>query len=124
VGSVTPFSSDFTLYNSPPKIAARNVRQGSISEEAESGKRGPLFVRNNLGISDLLAFIEGLKKPVVKDPPRLLSPVEVMLFGPPLHLNELHPLVRDLYRPLLKGLMPWIECVLPFTFTGRVARHD
>ena len=104
--SVTSFNSDISSYDSvPPSTGARNIPPESIAEEPEIQKKKPIIVRNNLGISDLLAFIEAsaaAKKPVVKDPPPPLSPVDAMLFGPQLDLNELHPLVRDLYKPLVE----------------------
>jgi len=105
--SITSSASDVSLYDSAPpsSTGARNIPQDSIAEEPEIGKKKPIIVRNNLGISDLLAFIEAsaaMKKPVVKDPPPPLSPVDAMLFGPQLDLNELHPLVRDIYRPLVE----------------------
>lgn len=107
--SVASSTSDLSLYDSAPPstMGARNVPRDSIEEEPEpeAGKKQPIIVRNNLGISDLLAFIEAsaaLKKPAVRDPPPPLSPVDAMLFGPQLNLNELHPLLRDLYKPLLE----------------------
>jgi hypothetical protein len=80
-------------------------QQQDQQQQEEKNKKKPIIVRNNLGISDLLAFLEAsamAKKPVVKDPPPPLSPVDSMLFGPQLDLNELHPLVRDLYKPLVE----------------------
>ena len=104
--SLASSTSDFSSYDSAPLSAgARDLPWDSIAEEPEVEKKKPIVVRNNLGISDLLAFIEAsaaLKKPVVKDPPPPLSPVDAMLFGPQLDLNELHPLVRDLYKPLVE----------------------
>lgn len=103
--SVTSSTSDISSYDSVPSTGARNIPPESIAEEPEIQKKKPIIVRNNLGISDLLAFIEAsaaAKKPVVKDPPPPLSPVDAMLFGPQLDLNELHPLVRDLYKPLVE----------------------
>ena len=104
--SVSSSTSDIFSYDSAPySTGARNIPQESIAEEPEIEKKKPIIVRNNLGISDLLAFIEAsvvAKKPVVKDPPPPLSPVDAMLFGPQLDLNELHPLVRDIYKPLVE----------------------
>jgi len=105
--SVTSSTSEFSSYDSvPSSTGARDIAQESIAEEPEvEQKKKPIIVRNNLGISDLLAFIEAsaaAKRPVVKDPPPPLSPVDAMLFGPQLDLNELHPLVRDLYKPLVE----------------------
>src|SRR5258708_18734036 len=65
-------------------------------------EKKPIIVQNNLGISDLWAFIEASavsKRPAVKDLLPPLSPVDAMLFGPQLDLNDLHPLVQDLYKP-------------------------
>jgi hypothetical protein len=104
--SVTSSTSDIASYDSAPSsTGARIIPQEAIAEGPELEKKKPIIVRNNLGISDLLAFIEAsavAKKPVVKDPPPPLSPVDAMLFGPQLDLNELHPLVRDLYKPLVE----------------------
>ncbi len=104
--SVNLSTSDISSYDSvPSSTGARIIPQGSIAEKPEIQKKKPIIVRNNLGISDLLAFIEAsavAKKPMVKDPPPPLSPVDAMLFGPQLDLNELHPLVRDLYKPLVE----------------------
>ena len=106
--SVASSASDLSLYESVAhSTGARKVPWDSIEEEHEPGteKKQPIIVRNNLGISDLLAFIEAsavLKKPAIRDPPPPLSPVDAMLFGPQLDLNELHPLVRDLYKPLVE----------------------
>jgi hypothetical protein len=106
LASVTSSTSDLSLYDgAPTSTIARSTLNDPITEDPEIEKKKPIIVRNNLGIDDLLAFIEAdaaLKKPVVKDPPPPLSPVEAMLFGPQLDLNELHPLVRDLYRPLVE----------------------
>ena len=110
--SSTLSPSEMSSYDSVhSSTGARDIPQVSVTEE-ESGiqqqqqkKKQPIIVRNNLGISDLLAFIEAsavAKKPMVKDPPPPLSPVDAMLFGPQLDLNELHPLVRDLYKPLVE----------------------
>ena len=105
--SVASSTSDLSLHEpAPPSfIGTRSISQDPIAEEPEIEKKKPIIVRNNLGISDLLAFIEAsaaLKKPAVKDPPPPLSPVDAMLFGPQLDLNELHPLVRDIYKPLVE----------------------
>ena len=99
-------------------------------EEPEIEKKRPIIVRNNLGISDLLSFIEAsaaLKKPAVKDPPPPLSPVDAMLFGPQLDLNELHPQVRDIYKPLVErfdamdrvsAATRWQDSILICALTG------
>jgi len=104
--SVASSTSDFSPYDSAaPSTGARTIPRDSIAEAPEIERKKPIVVRNNLGISDLLAFIEAsaaLKKHVVIDPPPPLSLVDAMLFGPQLDLNELHPLVRDLYRPLVE----------------------
>ena len=111
--SGTLSTSEMSSYDSVhSSTGARDIPQVSITEEdpetqqqQQQKKKQPIIVRNNLGISDLLAFIEAsaaAKKPMVKDPPPPLSPVDAMLFGPQLDLNELHPLVRDLYKPLVE----------------------
>ena len=129
--SIASSTSDLSLYEPGlPSTGARNILQDSIAEEPEIEKKKPIIVRNNLGISDLLAFIEAsaaLKKPAVKDPPPPLSPVDAMLFGPQLDLNELHPTVRDLYRPLVERFdamdrvsitAHWQDIILIHSLTG------
>ena len=129
--SVVSSTSDLSLHEpAPPSTGARSISQDPIVEEPEIEKKRPIIVRNNLGISDLLSFIEAsaaLKKPTVKDPPPPLSPVDAMLFGPQLDLNELHPQVRDIYKPLVErfdamdrvsAATRWQDSILICALTG------
>ena len=59
---------------------------------------------DDFGVSHMMAIIElaGLQDKPAPLPP--LHPVDEMLFGRPLNLDELHPAIKEIYAPTLKQL--------------------
>lgn len=67
-------------------------------------RRGPLIVRDDFGLSDMMAIIElnaASKKP---PPPPPMDHVDEMLFGSQLNLEELHPRVREMFAGTFQQL--------------------
>jgi hypothetical protein len=60
--------------------------------------------KDDFGVSHMMAIIElsGLQDKPAPLPP--LNPVDEMLFGRPLNLDELHPAIKEIYAPTLKQL--------------------
>ncbi|CAE6510744.1 unnamed protein product [Rhizoctonia solani] len=68
------------------------------------GPTRPVLLRDNFGVSELMAVIElsaALRKPA---PRPGLSPVDELLFGPSLTLGEIHPSLRDIYEPTFREM--------------------
>ncbi|KAJ1308846.1 hypothetical protein OPQ81_004534 [Rhizoctonia solani] len=68
------------------------------------GPSRPVLLRDNFGVSELMAVIElsaALRKPA---PRPGLSPVDELLFGPSLTVGEIHPSLRDIYEPTFKEI--------------------
>jgi len=60
--------------------------------------------KDDFGVSHMMAIIElaGLQdKP---SPPEPVHPVDEMLFGRPIQMDELHPAIREIYAPTFKQL--------------------
>ena len=60
--------------------------------------------KDDFGVSHMMAIIElaGLQdKP---PPPEPVHPIDEMLFGRPIDMDELHPAIRDVYAPTFKQL--------------------
>ncbi len=60
--------------------------------------------KDDFGVSHMMAIIElsGLQDKPAPLPP--LHPVDEMLFGRPLNLDDLHPAIKEIYAPTLKQL--------------------
>ena len=60
--------------------------------------------KDDFGVTHMMAIIElaGLQDKPAPLPP--LHPVDEMLFGRPLNLDELHPAIKEIYAPTLKQL--------------------
>ncbi|KAF8743413.1 Ras association (RalGDS/AF-6) domain, partial [Rhizoctonia solani] len=68
------------------------------------GPGRPVLLRDNFGISELMAVIElsaALRKPA---PRPGLSPIDELLFGPNLTIGEIHPSLRDIYEPTFREM--------------------
>ncbi|KAH7343591.1 hypothetical protein B0J17DRAFT_183182 [Rhizoctonia solani] len=68
------------------------------------GPSRPVLLRDNFGLSELMAVVElsaALRKPA---PRPGLSPVEELLFGPSLTIGEIHPSLRDIYEPTFREM--------------------
>ena len=89
VGSASPASATSP---SPAKVAPRQ-RKPKVT-----------LPKDDFGVSHMMAIIElsGLQDKPAPLPP--LNPVDEMLFGRPLNLDELHPAIKDIYAPTLKQL--------------------
>ncbi|KAH9180081.1 hypothetical protein EDB89DRAFT_1924760 [Lactarius sanguifluus] len=87
VGSPSPASTA-----SPAKVAPRQ-RKPKVA-----------LPKDDFGVSHMMAIIElsGLQDKPAPLPP--LHPVDEMLFGRPLNLDELHPAIKEIYAPTLKQL--------------------
>ncbi|CAE6433116.1 unnamed protein product [Rhizoctonia solani] len=68
------------------------------------GPSRPVLLRDNFGLSELMAVVElsaALRKPA---PRPGLSPVDELLFGPSLTIGEIHPSLRDIYEPTFREM--------------------
>jgi hypothetical protein len=83
-----------------------------VATSPSLAKVGPLRSRkpkvtlpkDDFGVSHMMAIIElaGLQdKP---PPPEPVHPVDEMLFGKPIQMDELHPAIRDIYAPTFRQL--------------------
>ena len=100
VGSVlSEDSSNETSTPSTPATTATNHHARS-----NTPRRGPLILKNDFGVSDMMAIIElgaAINKP---PPPPPMDHVDEILFGSRLNLDELHPRVRDVFDETFKQL--------------------
>lgn len=68
------------------------------------GPARPILMRDDFGMSGLMAVVEltaALKKPPLRPP---LSTVDELLFGPTLSAGDIHPALRDIYESTLKEM--------------------
>ncbi|KAG9092378.1 hypothetical protein FS749_015784 [Ceratobasidium sp. UAMH 11750] len=68
------------------------------------GPTRPVLMRDDFGVSGLMAIVEltaALKKPAPRPP---LSTVDQLLFGPTISAEDIHPVLRDIYEPTLKEM--------------------
>ncbi|KAF8271673.1 hypothetical protein EI94DRAFT_513009 [Lactarius quietus] len=92
VGSPAVGSPSQALAASPAKAVPR-LRKPKVT-----------LPKDDFGVSHMMAIIElaGLQDKPAPLPP--LNPVDEMLFGRPLNLDELHPAIKEIYAPTLKQL--------------------
>jgi hypothetical protein len=91
-GYRTAVGSPSSASASPAKVAPRQ-RKPKVT-----------LPKDDFGVSHMMAIIElsGLQDKPAPLPP--LHPVDEMLFGRPLNLDELHPAIKEIYAPTLKQL--------------------
>ncbi|KAG8905763.1 hypothetical protein FRB99_008336 [Tulasnella sp. 403] len=113
--SITSVVSD-----SNPTEVSTPPTKSSLTDRSTPGSstRPPIIMKDDFGLSKMLAVIEAnasQKKPM----PPPLTEVEEMLFGPPISLDELHPVVRELYAPVfnqLEDVNQQLDLLLQATF--------
>ncbi|QRW02002.1 Tip elongation aberrant protein Tea4 [Ceratobasidium sp. AG-Ba] len=68
------------------------------------GQARPVLMRDDFGLSGLMAVVEltaALRKPAPRPP---LSTVDQLLFGPTLSAGDIHPALRDIYESTFKEM--------------------
>lgn len=85
-----------------------------------SANRPPLLMKDDFGFSKMMAVIEtgaSMKRPPPHPP---LHPVDEMLFGPSITVDELHPAAKDIFGPLINQLndVDQVGYSLPFFQAG------
>ena len=104
VGSVITDTSGYrTAVGSPIMTSPSVIKPGPL---AATRQRKPKLTlpKDDFGVSHMMAIIElaGLQdKP---PPPEPVHPIDEMLFGRPINVDELHPAIRDVYAPAFKQL--------------------
>jgi len=91
-------SSNETSSPSTPATTATNHHA-----RGNTPRRSPLIVKDDFGVSDMMAIIE-LNAASKEQPPPPMDYVDEMLFGSQLNLEELHPRVREMFSGTFKQL--------------------
>ena len=60
--------------------------------------------KDDFGVSNMMAIIELAGSQDKPPPPEPVHPVEEMLFGRPIQMDELHPAIREIFAPTFKQL--------------------
>jgi len=101
VGSVTTDTSGYrTAVGSPITTSPLLVKPGPLRQR----KPKLTLPKDDFGVSHMMAIIElaGLQdKP---PPPEPVHPIDEMLFGRSINVDELHPAIREVYAPTFKQL--------------------
>ena len=104
VGSVITDTSGYrTAVGSPVMTSPSVIKPGPLTATRQRKPKLTL-PKDDFGVSHMMAIIElaGLQdKP---PPPEPVHPIDEMLFGRPINLDELHPAIRDVYAPAFKQL--------------------
>jgi hypothetical protein len=100
---ITDTSGYRTAVGSPIMTSPSVIKPGPL---AATRQRKPKLTlpKDDFGVSHMMAIIElaGLQdKP---PPPEPVHPIDEMLFGRPINVDELHPAIRDVYAPTFKQL--------------------
>ncbi len=102
VGSVMTDTSGYrTAVGSP---VATSPSLAKVGPSLRQRKPKVTLPKDDFGVSHMMAIIElaGLQdKP---SPPEPVHPVDEMLFGRPIQMDELHPAIREIYAPTFKQL--------------------
>ncbi|KAG9099158.1 hypothetical protein FRC06_005582 [Ceratobasidium sp. 370] len=86
------------------------------------GPTRPVLMRDDFGLSGLMAVVEltaALKKPAPRPP---LSTVDQLLFGPTISAGDIHPGLRDIYESTLREMQDvdrQLDQLLQATFHSR-----
>ena len=88
-------STDLTTAQSTP---------GSSWAPLSPSQHTPVILKDDFGMAKMMAIIEVAANSRRPPPPAALSPVDELLFGPPLVLADLHPFAREIYGPTLQQL--------------------
>ncbi|KAF8815805.1 hypothetical protein BYT27DRAFT_7128587 [Phlegmacium glaucopus] len=108
--SVTSVISDNSGRNTPVhsqpnlhRVEEERVKDNARMVTPRSQQRWPVIPKDDFGHAHMMAIIEykGLRP---KQPTVPLDPVDELLFGAPLDLDSLHPLVREIYASGFKQL--------------------
>lgn len=101
IASVMTDTSGYrTAVGSPIATSPSVAKVGPLKQR----KPKVMLPKDDFGVSHMMAIIElaGLQdKP---PPPEPVHPVDEMLFGRPIHMDELHPAIREIYAPTFKQL--------------------
>jgi hypothetical protein len=97
---MTDTSGYRTAVGSPITASPSLVKPGPLRQR----KPKLTLPKDDFGVSHMMAIIElaGLQdKP---PPPEPMHPIDEMLFGRSINVDELHPAIRDVYAPTFKQL--------------------
>lgn len=102
VGSLR--SEDSSNERSSPSTPATTATTNHHLASSNTPRRSPLIVKDDFGVSDMMAIIElnATSKKTPAAPP--MDYVDEMLFGTPVNLEELHPRVREMFAGTFKQL--------------------
>ncbi|KAF8522320.1 hypothetical protein JB92DRAFT_2888045 [Gautieria morchelliformis] len=92
-------SSNDTSSPSTPATTATNTHA-----QSNTPRRSPLIIKDDFGVSEMMAIIELNAESTKPAPPPPGDYVDKMLFGSRLNLEELHPRVREMFAGTFKQL--------------------
>lgn len=97
--SIASMMSDYTPDNS-------TGMKSSTTERTTPGtaNRPPIILKDDFGLSNMMAVIEANANAKKPPPPPPMSEVEELLFGSNLQLEDLHPAARDLFAPMFERM--------------------
>lgn len=117
INSVTTDTSGYrTAVGSPINTSpSQLIKPGPARQQRKPKLTLP---KDDFGVSHMMAIIElaGLQdKP---PPPESVHPIDEMLFGRQIDVDELHPTIREVYAPAFKQLdeMDQVSCSSPFVY--------
>jgi hypothetical protein len=93
-------SGFFSAVASPAVTSPSTIKAGPL----RSQKPKMTLPKDDFGVSHMMAIIELAGLQDNPAPPEPVHPVEEMLFGRPIQMDELHPAIREIYAPTFKQL--------------------
>jgi hypothetical protein len=104
--SINSVTTDTSGYRTAVGSPIATSTSPSLIKPGPTRQRKPKLTlpKDDFGVSHMMAIIElaGLQdKP---PPPESVHPIDEMLFGRPVNMDELHPAIRDVYAPTFKQL--------------------
>ncbi|KAF9075239.1 hypothetical protein BDP27DRAFT_1358958 [Rhodocollybia butyracea] len=115
-----------TLTPSVPPPTSTALQQQKLPP---STKRPPIHTKEDFGVSHMLAVIEyramkpkSLITPSGRSNKDVLDPVDELLFGRPIDIDELHPKVREVYADSFKRMAEMDEMLDDYLQRGAAGR--
>lgn len=99
--SIESVMSDMSVYRSPTPITPPSA--ASSGQSGTSGKKLRI-PKGEFGLTEMLAVIETRAMANIPPPPPPLDDIDLLLFGPKLDIESVHPHLRDIYSGTFKKM--------------------
>jgi hypothetical protein len=103
INSVTTDTSGYRTAVGSPVIASPSllIKPGPVKQQRKPKLTLP---KDDFGVSHMMAIIELAGLQDRPPPPESVHPIDEMLFGRQINMDELHPAIRELYAPTFRQL--------------------